>query len=151
MPTVKSSMTDKQYKKCRCIIHSAAAAAAGGHAIPGVSGAVGLVGDLGAIVSMTLLLFDVFGTWGGSVENSGKEIIAGNKTAIAKFLSEKALEEFGVSTATEGFLDWVPLGNYVAGGLAARKTEKIGWKIAVDLYDQNTCTLKKIWHRIWYN
>lgn len=56
MPTVKSSMTNKQYEKCQYIIHGATTAAAGGHIIPGV----GQAGDFAAMTAMTISLLSVF-------------------------------------------------------------------------------------------
>lgn len=115
-------MTEEQKKKCHMIIHSFAAAAAGGNAVP-VPG-VGIAADLIAMTTMAVALAGVFG--GSVTEEAAKGM------AVAA-LKRTALKQ-PIKVITKELAKLVPFaGQAFAATMSAALAEATGWALANDM------------------
>lgn len=118
-------MNEEQKKKCHYIIHSHAAAAAAGNAIP-VPG-LGVATDLVTITAMTMSLCAVFG---GSIQEEAAKAIA-----ITTF--KNAMLKQPIKVITKEVSKFIPfLGQAVAPTLSVVFIEAVGWSIAEELYQK---------------
>lgn len=115
-------MTPEQEKKCHAIIHSHAATAAAGNALP-VPG-LGVAADMVTITSMCMSLCAVFG--GNLTEQAAKGLaIAAIKNTMLKQ---------PIKTLTKELSKFVPfLGQVVAPTISAVMIEAAGWTLAKEL------------------
>ena len=120
-------MNEEQKKKCHYIIHSHAAAAAAGNAIP-VPG-LGVATDLVTITAMTMSLVAVFG--GSLTEEAAKAV------AIASF--KNAMLKQPIKVITKEVSKFIPLlGQAVAPTISVVIIEAVGWSIADELYSKSS-------------
>ncbi|MFN4065052.1 hypothetical protein [Parazoarcus communis] len=120
-------MTEDQLKKCRNIIHSHAAAAAAGNAVP-VPG-LGFATDMVTMSSMAMSLCGVFG---GSITQE-----AAKAMAIASM--KNSMLQQPVKTVAKELSKFVPgLGLLVAPGLSVVMLEAAGWILARELEARTT-------------
>ncbi|NMG50688.1 hypothetical protein GO613_21570 [Azoarcus communis] len=120
-------MTEDQLKKCRSIIHSHAAAAAAGNAVP-VPG-LGFATDMVTMSSMAMSLCGVFG---GSITQE-----AAKAMAIASM--KNSMLQQPVKTVAKELSKFVPgLGLLVAPGLSVVMLEAAGWILARELEARTT-------------
>jgi uncharacterized protein (DUF697 family) len=115
-------MTPQQTKQCRAIIHTHAAAAAAGNAVP-VPG-LGVATDMVSMVSMTMSLCGVFG---GSIT---KEAARALSIATVK----NTMLRQPIKVITKEVSKFVPLvGMLVAPTISVVMLEAAGWSIAREL------------------
>ena len=115
-------MTDAQMNKCRAIIHSHAAACAGGNLVP-IPG-VGVAADVIAMTTMTMSLASVFG--GSVTEEAAKGL------AVAA-LKRTVLKQ-PIRTIVKELSKIIPiLGQIVAPAISLGMVEATGWAIAKQL------------------
>lgn len=117
-------MTDQQRKKCKKIIHTAAALSgavgAGLSQLPGTDNAV----IVPIQVTMTISLGAVFG------KSISKSIATATVATAAATTAGRAISQFLVG--------WIPLiGNALNATTAAALTEAIGWALANDFAKDN--------------
>ena len=115
-------MTDNQKMKCKTIIHSHAAAAAVGNAVP-VPG-LGIATDMVTMTSMCMVLCGVFG--GSLTEEAAKGLaIAAIKNTMLKQ---------PIKTVAKELSKFIPfLGQVVAPSISIVMLEAAGWNLAKDL------------------
>ena len=115
-------MTSEQEAKCHAIIHTHAAAAAGGNVIP-VPG-LGIAADIVTMTTMAMALSAVFGD--SIPENVAKNIAV---SAIKQTLLKAPLK-----TAAKELSKFIPiLGQIVAPAVSVTMLEAAGWVMAKDL------------------
>ncbi len=115
-------MTEEQNKKCHMIIHSFAAAAGGGNAVP-IPG-VGIAADLVALTTMAVSLAGVFG--GNVTEEAAKGM------AVAA-LKRTALKQ-PIKVISKELAKLIPFaGPVVAVSVSVALAEAAGWALAGDM------------------
>lgn len=115
-------MTEDQEKKCKTIIHTHAAAAAAGNAMP-VPG-LGIAADMITMTSMTMSLCAVFG--GNLQEETAK--------AMAIAAMKNTMLKQPIKTATKELSKFIPfLGQMVAPSISVVMLEAAGWSLAKEL------------------
>lgn len=115
-------MTNEQETKCHAIIHSHAAAAAAGNALP-VPG-LGIAADMVAMTSMAMSLCAVFG--GSLTEEAAK--------ALAIAAVKNTMLKQPIKTLTKELSKLIPLlGQVVAPSISAVMLEAAGWTLAKEL------------------
>jgi len=115
-------MNEDQKKKCHLIIHSHAAACTAGNLVP-LPGS-GVLADLAAMVSMTMLLAAVFG------ESINKEMVQTMAIAALKQTIQKSTFKYA---AKEGLKIIPMVGSAIAGALSLSMLESAGWILAKQL------------------
>ncbi|WP_034880178.1 hypothetical protein [Endozoicomonas montiporae] len=115
-------MTEDQEKKCKTIIHSHAAAAAAGNAVP-VPG-LGVATDIVTMTSMAMSLCAVFG--GNLSEETAK--------ALSIIAIKNTMLKQPIKTMTKELSKLIPfLGQVVAPSVSVVMLEAAGWTLAQDL------------------
>jgi uncharacterized protein (DUF697 family) len=115
-------MTEDQKTKCRTIIHSHAAVAAAGNAVP-LPG-LGIAVDVVTMTTMTMSLCAVFG--GNITEEAAK--------ALALATMKNTMLKQPIRTMAKELSKLVPgLGSLVAPSIAVVILEAAGWALASDL------------------
>ena len=110
-------MTKEQKEKCEVIINTAMVSAG---AIGGLSLIPG--SDAGPLVGIqTTMILAISSVFGVTFTKSCAINLA--KTAIAENLGKYAVSQL---------IGWLPVGNFVKGGVAAAITNELGWEVARD-------------------
>ena len=116
-------MTESEEIKCHAIIHSHAAAVAGGNLVP-VPG-LGIAADIVGMTTMCLALASVFGT-----DNLEAEVAKG----IAVGALKKTLLKQPVKTIGKELAKLIPFGGQIASAaISISLVEAAGWVMAKDL------------------
>jgi len=116
------TMTAHQHSKCSSIIHSAAAAAAAGNALP--TPGAGVAVDMVVMTTMALSLAGVFGV---DLTDAGAKALA-----VAAF-KNTALRQ-PLRTVTKEVSKFIPgLGQLVAPTLSFAMVEAAGWSLAKEM------------------
>lgn len=119
-------MSAEQKTKCKVIIHSHAAAVAGGNAIP-VPG-LGIAADMVAMTSMSMSLCGVFG---GSLTEEAAKVLA--ISAIKNTMLKQPIKTIGKELSK-----LIPfLGQIVAPSISVVMLESAGWILANELYEKS--------------
>ncbi len=115
-------MNSEQNTKCHAIIHSAAAAAAGGNVVP-VPG-LGVAADTLAMTTMVMSLASVFGRSIPENVAKGMAIVALKRTLLKQPLK----------VVTKELSKFIPfLGSVVAPAVSAALIEAAGWQIVNEI------------------
>lgn len=116
-------MTSEQEAKCHAIIHSHAAAVAGGNLVP-VPG-LGIAADIVGMTTMCLALSSVFGT-----DDIPSEVAKG----IAVGAIKKTLLKQPIKTIGKELAKLIPFGGQIASAaISVGLVEAAGWVMAKDL------------------
>ena len=115
-------MNEERRRQCRTIIHTAAAGAAAGNAIP-LPG-LGLAADMAALTGMTMKLASVFG--GSLAEEAAK--------GLAVTTLKQAVLRQPIKLLAKELSKALPIiGSLVAPAIAVTIVEATGWAIANEL------------------
>lgn len=118
-------MTEEQKRKCHTIIHTHAAAAAAGNAIPILG--VGIAADFATMTTMTIALSKVFEA---DATTAAKLTAQKVSTKVAGKIASKAIQKTISKSPIKTASKFVPiLGSLVSVAML----EKAGWDIADEL------------------